>query len=512
MMDGVEIVMPGPQEERPNTPIAPAEMKKRTSLKVDSRERLVFPLLWLWCALLWEVMAGTATGWSLGLGATVLMAAFYAGVWSYCGPPKTAFGRLRLASNLLLALTYALTSRSEWFRAWNALFLVVLVPIQLFDWTGAHQRHLWSDPRMVAQRWLGGFLNLFQRTGVNLDILTSYKKNKHKSLLWVGLGLALAIGLSIVVLPLLMTADALFSQFARRWAAWLGNLPVRWLLWLVMGMVMLPFLMSLLYTVRQPETAPLPKIEGKVWTVEPTLWLTALVVLDVLYVLFLGVQSAALFGGPEYLARAGISYADYARSGFFQLVWVVFLNLSVLLLAVQLSHREGKAWRGVQALGSLLLAESGVLLVSAAWRMTLYVTTYGLTFKRVLTYWGMAVATVFLTAALIKLWRPKFRYFRVLFSGGLAFWLILNAINPAYLSARYNVAAYQRGDLTTMDAEYLTALSYDALGPLSELPPDTTLDGRRLEEVVASARSQAFQECQDWRTWNLSAYLAANGQ
>lgn len=511
-MDSVEIIMPGPQEERPNTPVAPAEVKKRTPLQVDRRERLVFPLLWLWCALLWEVTAGTATGWSLGLGVTVLMAVFYAVVWLYLGPPKTAFGRLLLVSNLLLALTYALTSRSEWFRAWNALFLVVLVPIQLFDWTGAHQRHPWFDPRMVAQRWMGGFLNLFQRMGVNLDILTSYKKEKHKSLLWVGLGLTLAIGLSIVVLPLLMTADALFSQFAHQWAAWLGNLPVRWLLWLVMGMVMLPFLMSLLYTVRQPETAPLPKIEGKAWTVEPTLWLTALVVLDMLYVLFLGVQSAALFGGPEYLARAGISYADYARSGFFQLVWVVFLNLSVLLLAVQLSRREGKVWRGVQALGSLLLVESGVLLVSAAWRMTLYVTTYGLTFKRVLTYWGMAVATVFLTAALIKLWRPKFRFFRVLFGGGLVFWLILNAINPAYLSARYNVAAYQRGDLTTMDAEYLTALSYDVLGPLSELPPDTNLDGRRLEEVVNLARSQALQECQDWRTWNLSAYLAASGQ
>lgn len=510
-MYSVEKVIPSPQEERPHTPVAPEEVKKRTPLQVDSRERLVFPLLWLWCALLWEVMAGAATGWCLGLGVTVLVATFCAVAWLYLGPPKTAFGRLLLVSDLLLALTYALTSRNEWFRAWNALLLVVLVPIQLFDWTGAHQRHPWFDPRMVAQRWMGGFLNLFQRMGVNLDILTSYKKNKHKSLLWVGVGLALAIGLSVVVLPLLMTADALFSQVARRWAAWLGNLPVRWLLWLVMGMVILPFLMSLFYTVRQPETAPLPKMEGKAWTVEPILWVTALVVLDVLYALFLGVQSAALFGGAEYLARAGISYADYARSGFFQLVWVVFLNLMVLLLAVQLSRREGKAWRGVQVLGSLLLTESGVLLGSAAWRMTLYVTTYGLSFKRVLTYWGMAVAAVFLTAALIKLWRPKFRFFRVLFGGGLAFWLLLNAINPAYLSARYNVAAYQRGDLTTMDVEYLSALSYDVLGPLSELPPDTALNGGQLDEIVASARSQALQECQDWRTWNLSAYLAASG-
>ncbi len=42
----------------------------------------------------------------------------------------------------------------------------------------------------------------------------------------------------------------------------------------------------------------------------------------------------------------------------------------------------------VQVLGTLLVAASGVLLVSALWRMNLYVGAYGLSFKRVLTYWG----------------------------------------------------------------------------------------------------------------------------
>ncbi len=43
---------------------------------------------------------------------------------------------------------------------------------------------------------------------------------------------------------------------------------------------------------------------------------TVLAVLDVLYAFFLAVQCAALFGGADYLARVGISYASYARSGF----------------------------------------------------------------------------------------------------------------------------------------------------------------------------------------------------
>lgn len=50
----------------------------------------------------------------------------------------------------------------------------------------------------------------------------------------------------------------------------------------------------------------------------------------------------------------------------------------------------------VQVLGTLLVAASGVLLVSALWRMNLYVGAYGLSFKRALTYWGMAVLAVLL--------------------------------------------------------------------------------------------------------------------
>lgn len=513
-MERIEVLMPGRSDgPKPPSPRAPAEVKRKP-LSVDGRDRLAWLLGWLWCALMFEVLTYTMTYFlcnhlRLGLGVTVLAVGFYALVWVYLGPPKTKSGQWLLAANLLLSLTYALTSKSDWFRGWNLLFLLGLVPIQLYGWTEG-EKHPWFDPRMLAQRWLGGLIGLFQNIGVNLDLAVSLKKDKHRTGLWVLAGLGLAAGLGIVVVPLLMEADPLFSQLAVRWTAWLPETLGRWMLWLALGLVLIPFVMSLLYSVRHPETAPLPKVEGKRWTLEPALWMTALSVLDGLYLLFLGVQSVALFGGVDYLARSGISYADYARSGFFQLVWVVFLNLSVLLLAVQLSRREGKGWRAVQVGGTALILESFVLLVSAAWRMTLYVTTFGLTFKRVLTYWGMLVAAVFLVSALCKVWRPKFRFFRVLFGGSLALWLVLNAIDPAYLSAWYNVNAYQRGILHTMDVAYLTQLSYDVLGPLSQLPEDFVDDhGRPLKEVISLERARAAEDCWDWRGWNLSAYLAS---
>lgn len=80
--------------------------------------------------------------------------------------------------------------------------------------------------------------------------------------------------------------------------------------------------------------------------------------LDVLYAFFLAVQCAALFGGADYLARAGISYASYARSGFFQLVAVAAVNLACLLACLALCKGEGRGLRMVQVLGTLLVAAS----------------------------------------------------------------------------------------------------------------------------------------------------------
>ena len=70
----------------------------------------------------------------------------------------------------------------------------------------------------------------------------------------------------------------------------------------------------------------LPALTG----IEPTVCAITLGVMDLLYGFFLAVQSAALFGGAEYLSRVpGLSYAEYARSGFFQLVFVACLNLAL---------------------------------------------------------------------------------------------------------------------------------------------------------------------------------------
>ena len=66
-------------------------------------------------------------------------------------------------------------------------------------------------------------------------------------------------------------------------------------------------------------------------------WTVPLGALALLFGAFLGVQTVAMFGGDEYVQRvAGVTYAEYARQGFFQLVMVSLLVLCVIAAAVRI--------------------------------------------------------------------------------------------------------------------------------------------------------------------------------
>ena len=87
-----------------------------------------------------------------------------------------------------------------------------------------------------------------------------------------------------------------------------------------------------------------------------------LVAVDLLFAAFAVVQVVYLFGGTDTLATIGMTYSDYARQGYFQLVGVVALAGLLLIGAHEIAGRR----RGLLAAGLALLVLTGVILASAA--------------------------------------------------------------------------------------------------------------------------------------------------
>ena len=169
--------------------------------------------------------------------------------------------------------------------------------------------------------------------------------------------------------------------------------------------------------------------------------------------------------------------------------------------------------RGLRVLAGVLTAESLVLLASAAWRMTLYVSAYGLSFKRCLTYWGMVMMALFFLAALGKVLHPEASFFRWAFPLALAGWLVLNCIPVDSLVARNQVDRYVSGESQSLSVEYLVQLSYATLPQLERLSGTVIQSdsGSRVnaDQLLQAQRSKAAADCARWQSWNLSARFAA---
>jgi hypothetical protein len=226
-----------------------------------------------------------------------------------------------------------------------------------------------------------------------------------------------------------------------------------------------------------------------------------LVLLDAVYLAFVVVQSSYLFGGPGALGLVG-GYAAYARSGFFELVGVAALNLAVVLTCIW-SRADATRSRVICTLELALVGSTAVMLVSAAWRMGLYVGEYGLTRLRLLTIWGMVAIAFLLALAVAKVLRPRTRLFRAALVGVLGLWLAFALVGPDALIAQVNVYGYLSGSIERVDVDYLGGLSADAVGPLARLAceardPNVAAGAAQARMNVASAA-----RLQPWQTRGL---------
>ena len=168
---------------------------------------------------------------------------------------------------------------------------------------------------------------------------------------------------------------------------------------------------------------------------------TALGTLNVLFAAFVLAQLGWFFGGEAFLhARTGLPAAQYARQGFFEMVWVVLLVVP-LLVATRAALHPGRALeRRHTALALPLIALLGAIILSAGMRMQLYVHYYGLTIDRLypMIFMGWLGFVLAWLAATVLKGRGRTFIAGVAVSG-LAVLAALNVAGPDVIVARFNI-------------------------------------------------------------------------
>ncbi|EPX58785.1 hypothetical protein D187_003500 [Cystobacter fuscus DSM 2262] len=188
--------------------------------------------------------------------------------------------------------------------------------------------------------------------------------------------------------------------------------------------------------------------------------LTLLGAVDVLFLAFVSLQLAFMWGGARL--PSGLTYSEYARRGFFELLAVSVMTLGLSLVLERWTRLNGAGQvTAFRAACSAMVGLVLVLLASAVQRMALYESAYGYTHLRVYTHvFMLALAGVLVWRVVTLWWRPE-RFAMGAFAGALVGLAALNVLNPDAFIARANLARSTEG--TSWDASYLAwSLSEDA--------------------------------------------------
>lgn len=319
-------------------------------------------------------------------------------------------------------------------------------------------------------------------------------------------GLLVAAPLLFLFGVLFSSADANFERFVGRFFDFdLGSLPSHAAGIVVCGCVAATVLFDLRSgyprNVRIPD-APESTFLG---AVELN---TAMLSIDGLFFTFIAVQAPYFFGGHDLiLDGAGMTYAEYARRGFFELVIVAALAFALLLtFDALLQGSSGRKKSFFRLLSQALVLLTAVVIASALHRMNLYRGVYGLTELRLyVTAFILWLAFAFLWLSLTLLRGHVDRLAPGMVLSGFAAALFLLAINPDSLIVRNNIA--RMGPDREFDALYAASLSADAVPALIERLPDLPEPERG--QAVAELRTRWTEESfAGKRTWSWGRHQA----
>jgi hypothetical protein len=257
---------------------------------------------------------------------------------------------------------------------------------------------------------------------------------------------------------------------------------------------------------------------GRLRIVPPALFALPLGVFAFVYLVFFIAMGSYLFSALQGELPESLTYAQYARRGFFELCCVAAINLVIVAfvhLTVRRRHdgteagagpgARGRIPRAICLVGGIVSLETCLLVVVAASKMLLYIDAYGLTRLRLYTIWFMLLLLA--AFVLLTLWHMRrFNMARPLVAVACALTLALGLVNTDAIIAHYNVDRYLSGKTEEVDVQMLaTGLPGAGLSPLMRLQDEAPDSDVRLK-AAAVIREKNKADAKDelpWYRWSL---------
>ena len=415
------------------------------------------------------------------------------------------FGYLVLICIWLLSISF-FTHINQFFNVLNLLVIPCLVIFHLVLVTS--QKSLtWSKPVFV--RYL--LSKLIESLKYNVAFayligkLSKQGVDEKKYLVWkkILIGVLISVPVLFVVLSLLMSADTEFERM-------MGGIPQ--LFKLVDEEIIFRTIVVLIYTfaffglmqvlwnkqikaIVQKETVQLFKMDA-------IISITVLVLINAVYLLFTIIQFKYFFSGS---LQGDFTFAEYARKGFFELLFVTLINLTITVTILNFVKPAGNFMkRFIQILLTALVLSSGVMLSSAFIRLSMYEAAYGFTFIRVMAHSFMIFLVVIYMYTLFKIWIEKLSLFHFYFISSLIYYTAMNMIDVEKIVVENNIDRYEQSG--KIDLYYLNSLSYTGVLGLVKLY-EVNEGIPELKEILKERKNSILLQNDSWQSYNLKREL-----
>lgn len=336
---------------------------------------------------------------------------------------------------------------------------------------------------------MGLFENIGKAGTTYFDFLIPKQDSKKARVSSILIGIALFILIAFtVIIPLLSSADKVFGQridFIYNWFKEFITTAVfaKFVFLYIFSVVSLAFSITWMTTLKSEEKTE--RTGKKVDSIVAGIVLGGILVL---YSLFLAIQFNYLFLGN--LPIDFKTTETLVKSGFWQLFALTIVNIAIFLF----TFRKTSAF--VQKILTFFTAASFLLLLSAGYRMGLYVAFYGLSYEKLYASYTVIFCAILLIWLFTK-FSKKGEVDIIKFLAFLFLWMYsLIAVFPAeQFIARTNIAL-SRYPESRINLYELTMLSSDVLG-LVKKEKNGTLAYSRNQDPLSMKELQPI----DWQPW-----------
>lgn len=420
------------------------------------------------------VFNGFNFGFTIGAGLLLLVSSFY--LFKKKAKNKI-FNTVEITLLLVLLSSFSVT-QDYLMKFCSIVFLAFMIPFVLCSVAG-HSQSESGSYRAVIYSAYRSFVAAFLNIGVLFD---SYKQRfaggKNKNIAYLGIGLLISVPLVCIVLPLLSSSDIAFKSL-------LGNISSNIVLFVIATVITLmatPTTNSFLFSMKKTDYQEKgKKITGKVPAIILT---TVLCAVSVVYIMYIISQLAYITKAFAFLLPEDYTASQFARSGFFQMGVISFINFMLLgLSAIFVKRKEnGKLHNSVKLLFVFICLFTIFYISTAFLKMMQYISLYGLTKLRILTSVFMLMLAIIFVIILLKLFISKLKYIKAVILVCTLTLLSVTVVDTNTVIAEYNYDHYKKGEIS-IDVEQIGSLGLSGIPTLIKLSEDEN------EEIADLART-----------------------